>query len=158
MSYIFSTNGHFRLQNHVKLRKEMLWHYNPNLCICGLNVISIGQRDVFTLFGLVHDTVKLFLIPGWSSSQGHPHDHRKDQASCVAVYTCKLDLCPLAWPQVVPAASDWRLSVHDHLAGEWLRHFRVGDDPDNSEINHSLSHQPFCCGDLKLLSHGSGLS
>lgn len=58
-------------------------------------------------------------------SQGHPHDHRKDQASCVTIYTCKLDLRPLAGSQILSAASDRCIPVHDHLAGESFR-----DDPD----------------------------
>lgn len=154
-SYIFSTNGHFCLPNHVKLRKEMLWHYNPSLCICGIKCDFCQAERWFHFIG--HDTVKLFLIPWWCFSQGHPHNHRKDQASRVTVYSCKLDLCPLAGPQIVAPASDRCLSVHDHLAGESLRALWARDDPDSSEssVTANLISPSI---DLKCLSHGSGLS
>lgn len=49
--------------------------------------------------------------------QGHPHHHREDQTSRATVHPRELDLRALARPEVFPAASDGRLSVHDHLAG-----------------------------------------
>lgn len=58
--------------------------------------------------------------------QGHPHHHGEDQKSRAAVHTGELDIRALAGPQVVVAASDRRLPVHDHLAGGCVDPLPVG--------------------------------
>lgn len=81
--------------------------------------------------GFVHSTFMICIVklsashcnpPPVLRIQGHPHYHREDQTSHVTVHPCELDLRTLARPKVLPAASDGRLSVHDHLAGVSLRH------------------------------------
>lgn len=49
--------------------------------------------------------------------QGHPHHHRQNQKSRVAVHPCELDLRSLVRPQVFISESGRDIPFHDHLAG-----------------------------------------